>query len=50
MTSNDWIEEGDDFVWTIWVLIGPDIPTLKRGYIEFKCYADAIHSGITPPG
>ena len=23
---------------------------LKRGYIEFKYYADAIHSGITPPG
>ena len=23
---------------------------LKRGYIEFKYYADAIHSGVTPPG
>ena len=23
---------------------------LKRGYIEFKYYADAIHSGLTPPG
>ena len=23
---------------------------LKRGYIEFKHYADAIHSGLTPPG
>ena len=50
MTNNDLIEEEGDFVWTIWVLIGPDIPTLKWGYIEFKYYADAIHSGITPPG
>ena len=24
--------------------------TLKRGYIEFKYYSDAIHSGLTPPG
>ena len=24
--------------------------TLKRGYIEFKYYADAIHSDLTPPG
>ena len=23
---------------------------LKSGYIEFKYYADAIHSGLTPPG
>ena len=23
---------------------------LKRGYIEFKYYADAIHSDLTPPG
>ena len=23
---------------------------LKRGYIEFKYYADAIHSGLTPLG
>ena len=23
---------------------------LKRGYIQFKYYADAIHSGLTPPG
>ena len=23
---------------------------LKRGDIEFKYYADAIHSGLTPPG
>ena len=23
---------------------------LKRGYIEFKYYADAIHSGLTLPG
>ena len=23
---------------------------LERGYIEFKYYADAIHSGLTPPG
>ena len=25
-------------------------PQLKRGCIEFKYYADAIHSGLTPPG
>ena len=24
--------------------------SLKRGYIEFKYYADAIHSDRTPPG
>ena len=24
--------------------------TLKRGYIEFKYYADVIHSDLTPPG
>ena len=23
---------------------------LKRGCIEFKYYADGIHSGLTPPG
>ena len=23
---------------------------LKRVYIEFKYYANAIHSGLTPPG
>ena len=23
---------------------------LQRGYIEFKYYADAIHSGLTLPG
>ena len=23
---------------------------LKRGYIEFKHYTDAIHSGLTPAG
>ena len=23
---------------------------LKRGYVEFKYHADAIHSGLTPPG
>ena len=23
---------------------------IKRGCIEFKYYADAIHSGLTPPG
>ena len=23
---------------------------LKTGSIEFKYYADAIHSGLTPPG
>ena len=25
-------------------------PSLKRGYIEFKYYADVIHPGLTPPG
>ena len=25
-------------------------PYIKRGYIEFKYYANAIHSGLTPPG
>ena len=27
-----------------------DKEVLKRGYIEFKYYVDAIHSGLTPPG
>ena len=26
------------------------LPELKIGCIEFKYYADAIHSGLTPPG
>ena len=38
--------------------IGPTSPvlgllvveTLNRGCIEFKYYADAIYSGLTPPG
>ena len=28
----------------------PSVILLKRGCIEFKYYADAIHSGLTPPG
>ena len=26
------------------------VVTLKRGYTEFKYYADATHSDLTPPG
>ena len=28
----------------------PKMDILKRVYIEFKYYADAIHFGLTPPG
>ena len=30
--------------------VKPEIPQLKGHCIEFKYYADGIHSGLTPPG
>ena len=31
-------------------LLSANQRSLKRGYLEFKYYADAIHSDLTPPG
>ena len=32
------------------ILLGREFHALKGHCIEFKYYADGIHSGLTPPG
>ena len=40
----------NNYVDSIAITRGNETLGLKRGCVEFKYYADAVHSGLTPPG